>query len=63
MAIAQRIDFNHDAVLGANPLHELGGAEFVWPRRDFKVPGRLVHNAAGSIGIPDETIDPPFRYA
>jgi hypothetical protein len=53
MAVAQRIDLNHYAVLDANPFHELVGAEIVCPGLDFKVPGRWVNDAASSISIPD----------
>ncbi len=42
MAVAQRIDLNHYAVLDADPFHELVGAKIVCPGLDFKVPGRLL---------------------
>ena len=62
MAVAQRIDLNHNAVLDANPLHELVGAKIVCPGLDLKVPGRLAIDAAARISIPDETIDRPVAH-
>ena len=57
MAVAQLIDLNHYAVFDANTFYELVGAEIVGPSLDFKVPGRLAGNAAGSMSIPGETMD------
>ncbi len=53
MAVAQRIDLNHYAVLDADPFHELVGAKIVCPGLDFKVPGRLAGNAASNTSIHD----------
>ena len=57
MAVAHRVDLNHDAVLDANPFHELVGTEIVNPSLDFKVAGRLANNAARSMSITDQTVD------
>jgi hypothetical protein len=42
-----------DAVLDADPFHELVGAEIVGPGLDFKVPRRLTGDAASGMGISD----------
>jgi hypothetical protein len=59
MAVAQRIDLNHYAVLDANPLHEPVGAEIEGPSLDFEISGRLARDATSRMSIPDKTIDSP----
>jgi hypothetical protein len=63
MAVAQRIDLNHYAVLDANLFHEQVGAEIVGPRLDIKISSRLARDTASSVSISDQAIDPPVpRY-